>query len=371
MKSLLLFLIVLITCPFAFAEEANELNPKDNLIIETVLRLQSFDLESSPPAKAAVLRYLKARAGTDQYFQLIERFKPIEIAEELSAFALEHAEETAGVRAAELLFVMNQQQRLLDLTAGDNAAAAITAIGLIGRSGGGKVNELLTPILTSDAAAMQQRIAAIAAIGRRTDGQKQILELVKQASLPEDLMFAAANVLLSSEDESIASEASKHLTLPATADSQPLPPLAELIARRGDVAAGETAFRTQGTCSNCHKVNGVGKEVGPDLSEIGSKLSRDAMYVAILDPSAAVSHNFETYALLTDDGAAITGLLISETDEAITLRTSEGIDKTVDRETVEVFEKKTKSMMPQDLQRLLTVDQLVNIVEYTMSLTKK
>ena len=74
---------------------------------------------------------------------------------------------------------------------------------------------------------------------------------------------------------------------------------------------------------------------------------------------------------LTIDGDAITGLLISETDEAITLRTSEGIDKTVDRETVEVFEKKTKSMMPQDLQRLLTVDQLVNIVEYTMSLTKK
>lgn len=217
---------------------------------------------------------------------------------------------------------------------------------------------------------MDRRIAALAAAGRHPDGQHQILDLVKRAVLPDDLKFAAANVLLSSENEAIAAEASEYVSLPETADSQPLPPVAELAKRVGDPVAGASVFRQQGTCIQCHLIHGEGKVVGPDLSEIGSKLSREAMLVAILDPSAAISHNFETYVLLTGDGTAITGLLISQTDAGITLRTNEGIDRTVDRDEVELFEKKSKSMMPQDLQRLMTVNQLVDLVEYLMSLQK-
>ena len=94
------------------------------------------------------------------------------------------------------------------------------------------------------------------------------------------------------------------------------------------------------------------------------------MYVSILDPSAAVSHNFETYSILTGDGQAITGLLISETDDAVTLRNSEGIDKTIDEDDIEIFKKQKTSLMPQDLQKLLTVEQLVDLVEYTLTLKK-
>ena len=95
------------------------------------------------------------------------------------------------------------------------------------------------------------------------------------------------------------------------------------------------------------------------------------MYVSILDPSAAVSHNFETYSVLTVDGLAITGLLISETDKAVTLRNSEGIDKIINQDDIEIFKKQKVSLMPQDLQKLLTVEQLVNLVEYTLTLRKK
>ena len=95
------------------------------------------------------------------------------------------------------------------------------------------------------------------------------------------------------------------------------------------------------------------------------------MYVSILDPSAAVSHNFETYSVLTVDGLAVTGLLISETDQAVTLRNSEGIDKIIDQDDIEIFKKQKVSLMPQDLQKLMTVEQLVNLVEYTLTLRKK
>ena len=364
----LLATVVSPTC--LLGEEPVELTAKDKLVVETVLRLQNFDLESSPPAKAAVLRYLRAEPGSDRYFELIERFKPAEIADSLVEFSLANASDTGGVRGAELLFAMNKGNSLTTITKSENENQAQAAVQLIGHAAGKQTVSILLPLLRSSTATVAVRSAAVKALGKRLDGQQQIMKLVKAGELADELKFAAANALLGSSNAEIATNAAKYLELPATADSQPLPALAELVKRKGDAQAGSKVFQTAGTCNKCHKVHGKGKEVGPDLSEIGSKLSREAMYVSILDPSAAVSHNFETYSILTLDGLAVTGLLISETDKSVTLRNSEGIDKTIDREDIEIYKKQKTSLMPQDLQKLLTVDQLVNLVEYTLTLKK-
>lgn len=351
-------------------QEETKVTAKDKLIIETVLRLENFDLNSSAPAKAAVMRYLRAEPGTDRYFELIERFQPDEITESLIQYSLSHSSETGGVRGAELLFSMKQGERLVEIATANTEAEAQAAVQLIGHAAGKQTINILMPLMQSNDMTVAVRSAALTALGKRLDGQQQLLKLVSSESLADDLKFAAANTLLSSSDQVIATEAAKYLELPATADSKPLPPLSELVKRKGDAQAGLKVFQTAGTCNKCHKVEGKGKEVGPDLSEIGSKLSREAMYVSILDPSAAVSHNFETYSILTVDGLAVTGLLISETDDAVTLRNSEGIDKKIDQEDIEIFKKQQTSLMPQDLQKLLTVDQLVNLVEYTLTLKK-
>ena len=351
-------------------QETGDVTSKDKLIIETVLRLQNFDLESSAPAKAAVMRYLRAEQGSERYFELIERFQPAEITDSLVKYSIANASETGGVRGAELLFAMNKGKSLVAMATSDNETSAQAAVQLIGHAAGKQTVSILLPLMQSDTATVTVRSAALKALGKRLDGQQQIMKLVTTENLADDLKFAAANALLGSSNTEIATTAAKYLKLPATADSKPLPALSELVKRTGDTEAGRKIFETTGTCNKCHKVRGVGKEVGPDLSEIGSKLSREAMYVSILDPSAAVSHNFETYSILTLDGLAITGLLISETDDAVTLRNSEGIDKTIDQEDIEIFKKQKTSLMPQDLQKLLTVDQLVDLVEYTLTLKK-
>ena len=265
---------------------------------------------------------------------------------------------------------MNKGKSLAAITKSDNENQAQAAVQLIGHAAGKQTVSILLPLLHSSTATVAVRSAAVKALGKRLDGQQQIMKLVTAGELADELKFAAANALLGSSNAEVATNAAKYLELPATADSQPLPALAELVKRKGDPQAGLKVFQTVGTCNKCHKVQGKGKEVGPDLSEIGSKLSREAMYVSILDPSAAVSHNFETYSILTLDGLAVTGLLISETDKSVTLRNSEGIDKTIDQDDIDIYKKQKTSLMPQDLQKLLTVDQLVNLVEYALTLKK-
>ena len=105
--------------------------------------------------------------------------------------------------------------------------------------------------------------------------------------------------------------------------------------------------------------------------EIGSKLAPEAMYVAILDPSAAISFNFETYNVLMDDGRDFSGVLVSQTDDSVTIKTAEAIERTIDRDEIDELIKQQISLMPSDLAQKMTTQQLVDVVEYLMALKKK
>ncbi len=102
-----------------------------------------------------------------------------------------------------------------------------------------------------------------------------------------------------------------------------------------------------------------------------SKLALEAMYVAILDPSAAISFNFETYNVLMDDGRDFSGVLVSQTDDSVTIKTAEAIERTIDRDEIDELIKQQISLMPSDLAQKMTTQQLVDVVEYLMALKKK
>ena len=343
---------------------------KDALIVKTLLRLQGVDLSAKPEAKAALLRHLETLKGAEQYLELVEKFNLRETGDELLKQAVEQSETTAGVKAAGLLVKFDERERLTKAIADPDpskGAKIVTVIGLLSDS---KTNELLTPMIADPKQPLAIRAAAVGAVGRNAPGQKWLLALVEKKELADDLKFAAANVLLSSADDEIRSAAGKHLSLPATAGGEPLPPIAELVKRSGDAARGKELFATVGTCAKCHKVKSEGKEVGPDLSEIGTKLSKEAMYLSILDPSAGVSFNYETWALRTFDGTVLTGILVSQTDDAVELKTAESIVHKLSKDDIDQMKKSPLSIMPADIPKLLKAQDLVDIVEYLTTLRK-
>jgi putative heme-binding domain-containing protein len=352
----------------AFADDYPEA-AQDKTIIETVLRLEGFDLNSSAKAKAAVLRYLQHDAGSEQFFSLVRKFQLAEADALLVKLASEKSGDTAGVEAARLLVMRDDKKPLLDvIEKGDAAAAAL--IDALGLTGDTALPQLLLPVIADEARPLAVRSAAARAVGRQIPGQKELVALAAAGKLAADLHFTVANVLHASPDAVIRAEAAKHLKLPATASAEPLPPLAALIAKNGDAAHGREVFRTKGTCANCHKVAGEGKEVGPDLSEIGSKLSREAMFVAILNPSEAISHNFETYQAILADGSLFAGILVSQTDDAVTLRSAEAITRTIARSELEELIKQKVSLMPANLQKAMSVQELVDVTAFLTTLKK-
>jgi putative heme-binding domain-containing protein len=369
---LLLFVTAVVVFPsLAWAEDADPVqSARDEAMVAALLRLENFDLESSAKAKAAVGRYLKAHPGSEESFTLIRRFGLKDAASDLVQLAIADPESTTGYNAARLAIELGAVDRFAKIATGENPQTAAAAIEVLGLEGSAAAQGVLLPLATDSKRSLAIRSTAVAALGQNRTGERKLLALVEAGELPADLQFTAANVLFASGDESIRTAAAEHLTLPEGAGSTPLPPIKELAKQRGDAGRGKIVFDNKGTCIKCHKVRGQGKEVGPDLSEIGSKLSKEAFYVAILDPSAGISHNYETYALALADGNMVTGLMISQTPDSVTIRTEKGIDHTIETEEIDVLKKQTVSLMPAGLQKLLTLEELVDVVEYLTTLKK-
>lgn len=363
-----IFLVLLVAQALRAQDDAQR--AKDARIVRTLLRLPGVDLADKPEAKAALLRYLAEQKGTEEYLQIAEKFSLRETKEELLRLAIEQGEGTLGVKGAGLLVKFEEFDLLKKAIADPDSARGAKVIGALGLASDPKANDLLTPLVEDAQQALTMRTAAVAAIGRNAPGQKWLLALVEQGKLAADLKFAAANVLLSSADEAIKTAAGKHLSLPAGAGGEPLPPVAELVKRTGDAARGRELFVGVGTCAKCHQVRGEGKQVGADLSEIGSKLSPEAMYVSILDPSAGISVGYENYLVRMIDGTVHTGILVSQTDDAIELKTAEAIVHKLLRDDIDQMKKQSLSLMPADLQKQLKAQDLVDIVAYLTTLKR-
>lgn len=101
---------------------------------------------------------------------------------------------------------------------------------------------------------------------------------------------------------------------------------------------------------------------------MGTKLSRQALYESILAPSAAISHNYETYTALLDDGRSLTGLLISQSPEEVILRGPDAIDLTTPTAAIEELVRQPVSLMPADLAATLTAQELTDLVAWLETL---
>jgi cytochrome c oxidase cbb3-type subunit 3 len=80
----------------------------------------------------------------------------------------------------------------------------------------------------------------------------------------------------------------------------------------GDASRGETLFNGTGNCRSCHRVNGQGPRVAPDLSNIGTLRTADLLGQTLVDPTGAMLPVNRSVRAVTRDGKIITGLRLNE-----------------------------------------------------------
>ncbi len=83
------------------------------------------------------------------------------------------------------------------------------------------------------------------------------------------------------------------------------------VVATGDPARGKALFEGDGGCLACHRVDGHGDGVGPDLSEVGRTRRAVELEASLLDPSAAVEPTSRFYRVVTAAGEEVTGRLLN------------------------------------------------------------
>jgi len=79
----------------------------------------------------------------------------------------------------------------------------------------------------------------------------------------------------------------------------------------GDVARGKALFDGKGACTSCHRVNGIGSRVGPDLSGVGQQRRSAELEQSLVDPGAEVLPANRFYRVVSKDGSMTTGRLLN------------------------------------------------------------
>jgi putative membrane-bound dehydrogenase-like protein len=323
--------------------------------------------ESSPQIKAALEQALKGVAGTQEFVDLIAKFNLEGYNDQLMHMALTSRDSSAAVAA--LQHVMKNKGKPLLMAALKDEKTAVAAVNVVGLAGGNKnYDAILVDVLSDADRPLPVRIAAVRGLGRSNGGVKTLLELAKTGKLDPALHPAAADALFASAKSDWREEASRYLKMPGAGNGKPLPPIKELITRKGDPRNGQAVF--QRTCTACHKVNGVGIDFGPDLSEIGTKLPKEDIYVAILNPSARIVFGYEGWVLKKRDGTELIGYMASETQDTYVLRVMGGVNMKVGKGDVASRTKMDVSLMTPGLQQTMTEQEFVDLVEFLSSLKK-
>jgi len=239
--------------------------------------------------------------------------------------------------------------------------------------------------------------AAIAALARlRTDDVPQLLleqwpgaapqlrarileTLMSRAAWTENLVAALEEGVLTSADldatargrlsehpqDGLRRRAIALLGAPTSQDRE------QVIARyqsvfelAGDPQRGAAVFKQR--CAACHQHQGIGTNVGAQLSALTNK-SADFLVTAILDPNRAVEFKFMGYNVLMNDGRVLSGLIVDESAASLTIAKSDGTLDTVLRSEFERLSSTRRSFMPEGLEQDLNPQDLADVISFVQS----
>jgi putative heme-binding domain-containing protein len=122
-------------------------------------------------------------------------------------------------------------------------------------------------------------------------------------------------------------------------------------------------------CSQCHKLEGVGYDLGLPLQNVKSR-GPEGVLVQVLDPNREVNPTYLNYTLLTDEGRLITGVITAETATSITLTRENGESDTVLRTNIDEMRSTELSIMPEGLEEKIVKEEMADLLAYLLAVVE-
>ena len=218
----------------------------------------------------------------------------------------------------------------------------------------------------ADDAALRQDV--VQTLASRKEWAAPLLDAVEQKKIARgDLSAFAARQLASLGERAIQERVARiwgDLRRPAAEKSRIIADykrkLPAHVIRLSDRSAGRAVFQAQ--CANCHKLFDAGGAIGPELTG-AQRFQLDYLLENLIDPSAAISRDFQMQVIETEAGRVLTGMIVSENNASVTLQS---INEKVVVPRGEIVQRRTSptSMMPEGLLDKLSLAQVRDLIAY-------
>ncbi|MBY0587659.1 c-type cytochrome [bacterium] len=202
----------------------------------------------------------------------------------------------------------------------------------------------------------------------RPDRQAALVEGIEKGAITASQITSSARArLLGASDRSLAARMEKILSALSGSRQETLNKYRPaLSATPADLSIGQKVFTRE--CATCHKVQGAGYEVGPNLATIVGR-SPEQLLQNILDPSSEVQPSFIEVSIVLDDGRVASGMVASENANSVTLKRAEGVTQTISRDSIESMQSTGKSLMPEGIEQKISPTEMAHLIAYLLDAT--
>ncbi len=211
-----------------------------------------------------------------------------------------------------------------------------------------------------------QRREKIAELLSRSGDALMLVQSLERGGMPESVR---QQILAAAKNHSQTTVVNLfEQLLPAEQRSRPLGgavDVAAILSLKGNAKAGAKLFTGDSlSCKNCHRIDQLGNEVGPDLSHIGKTRTATELLDSLLNPSRIIDPKFISSVIVTGEGRVLSGLVVDKSADPIVLIDSQGKKLTIALQDIEEMKTQNKSLMPDLLFRDLTAQQLADLLAY-------
>lgn len=335
---------------------------KAQIAIAALNQLSPASLAKTPVIKKKLNEALDGLKGKQEFIDLVGRYKVTNRNNELFQMAMQYPDSTLGAASANLLLRSGGSPLLKEAAKNKDEKTAAAALKTLSKAGTREAMAMMQAIITDKNIAIKTRQQAVTMLGTGWNESEYLLNMVKSGKLAKDLKPTAAVALSGTYRKDIRQEALKYLGNASANGGKALPPIAALAKQTGDATAGKKVFSS--VCATCHQVGAEGVRFGPALSQIGNKLTKDALYVSILHPDAGIAFGYEGFVFTMKDGSKQAGIISSQTEDAIEIVLPGGVRKQFKNTEISSRKAMEASMMPANLQLAMSQQDLINLVEY-------
>ena len=183
-----------------------------------------------------------------------------------------------------------------------------------------------------------------------------------RAEIRLDIMEAAQ---ATNDEQLIARLSSYENSKPA---DDPLSPYIETLLG-GNSERGRDVFwsHESAQCVRCHTIYETGGTMGPGLSGVGARYSAEELLLALVDPSSSFADGYQMMTLTLESGESITGIVQSETDDTIAIKSGNQETREVSKSQISNQVSIPSSMPP--MGAILNKQEIRDVLAYLQTLT--